>query len=139
MRVEGTPRVYAAGDSTWFPIKQGGVAAQQADVAATAIASLVDPDLDVEGSKPTLRGVLFTGGAPRYLRTEIGRRAAASTDSVTPLWWPPVKVAGKYLAPYLAKHGLEVSLEDLEPLDGEIPRGGREGSAGGAGSGSRGC
>ena len=119
MRVEGTPRVYAAGDSTWFPIKQGGVAAQQADMAATAIASLVDPDIDVEGFKPTLRGVLFTGGAPRYLRTEIGRRAAASTNSVTPLWWPPVKVAGKYLAPYLAKRGLGVSLLDLEPLRGE--------------------
>ena len=119
MRVEGTPRVYAAGDSTWFPIKQGGVAAQQADMAATAIASLVDPDIAVEGFKPTLRGVLFTGGAPRYLRTEIGRRAAASTNSVTPLWWPPVKVAGKHLAPYLAKHGLGVSLEDLEPLESE--------------------
>ena len=35
MRVEGTPRVYAAGDATWFPIKQGGVAAQQADTAAS--------------------------------------------------------------------------------------------------------
>ena len=119
MRVEETPRVYAAGDSTWFPIKQGGVAAQQADTAATAIASLVDPDIDVEGFKPTLRGVLFTGGAPRYLRTEVGRRAAASIDSVTPLWWPASKVAGKHLAPYLAKRGLEGSLQDLEPLQGE--------------------
>jgi sulfide:quinone oxidoreductase len=119
MRVEGTPRVYAAGDSTWFPIKQGGMAAQQADTAATAIASLVDPDIDVEGFKPILRGVLFTGGAPRYLRTEVGRRAAASTNSATPLWWPPVKVAGKCLAPYLAKRGLGVSLQDLEPLQGE--------------------
>ena len=119
MRVEGTPRVYAAGDSTWFPIKQGGVAAQQADTAATAIASLVDPDIDIEGFKPILRGVLFTGGPPRYLRTEVGRRAAASTDSATPLWWPPVKVAGKCLAPYLAKRGLGMSLEDLEPLHGE--------------------
>jgi sulfide:quinone oxidoreductase len=119
MRVEGTPRVYAAGDSTWFPIKQGGVAAQQADTAATAIASLVDADIDVEGFKPILRGVLFTGGPPRYLRTEVGRRAAASTDSVTPLWWPPAKVAGKHLAPYLAKRGLGMSLQDLEPLHGE--------------------
>ena len=119
MRVEETPRVYAAGDSTWFPIKQGGVAAQQADTAATAIASLVDPDIDVERFRPTLRGVIFTGGAPRYLRTEVGRRAAASTDSVTPLWWPPAKVAAKHLAPYLSKRGLGGSFEDLEPLHGE--------------------
>ena len=116
MRVEGTPRVYAAGDATWFPIKQGGVAAQQADVAAAAIASLVHPGIEPERFAPTLRGVLFTGGAPRYLRTEVGHRAAASTESVRPLWWPPAKVAGRHLAPYLARRGLGVSLEDLAPL-----------------------
>ncbi len=124
MRVEGTPRVYAAGDSTWFPIKQGGVAAQQADTAATAIASLVDPDIDVERFQPILRGVLFTGGAPRYLRARSRSQCGAPSrrcldQSATPLWWPPVKVAGKHLAPYLAKRGLGVSLEDLEPLHGE--------------------
>ena len=124
MQVEGTPRVYAAGDSTWFPIKQGGMAAQQADTAATAIASLVDPAIEVERFRPTLRGVLFTGGAPRYLRADVGRLAASSAESATPLWWPPAKVAGKHLAPYLAKRGLGVSLEDLEPLHGE----GREGA-----------
>ncbi len=124
MQVEGTPRVYAAGDSTWFPIKQGGMAAQQADTAATAIASLVDPAIEVEGFRPTLRGVLFTGGAPRYLRADVGRLAASSAESATPLWWPPAKVAGKHLAPYLAKRGIGVALEDLEPLHGE----GREGA-----------
>ena len=119
MHVEGTRRVYAAGDATWFPIKQGGVATQQADTAASAIASLVDPDIAVERSQPILRGVLFTGGAPRYLRAEISRRAASSADSVSPLWWPPAKVAGRHLAPYLAERGLGVQLEDLEPLHGE--------------------
>ena len=37
-RVTGLPGVYAAGDITTFPVKQGGIAAQQADVAAQAIA-----------------------------------------------------------------------------------------------------
>ncbi len=36
--VSGTQDVYAAGDITTFPVKQGGIAAQQADAAAEAIA-----------------------------------------------------------------------------------------------------
>ncbi len=119
MRVERTPRVYAAGDATWFPIKQGGLAAQQADAAASAIASLVDPDVSLEKFQPMLRGVLLTGGAPRYLRAAVGRRAASSAESLAPLWWPPAKVAGRRLAPYLAKRGLRIPLEDLEALHGE--------------------
>jgi sulfide:quinone oxidoreductase len=119
MRVEGTPRVYAAGDATWFPIKQGGVAAQQADTAASSIASLVDREVVAEPFQPMLRGILFTGGAPRYLRAAIGRRGTSSAESTAPLWWPPAKVAGRHLAPYLAKRGLAVSLKDLEPLHGE--------------------
>lgn len=38
-RVEGVAGVYAAGDVTAFPVKQGGLATQQADVVAAAIAS----------------------------------------------------------------------------------------------------
>ena len=121
MRVEGTPRVYACGDATWFPIKQGGVAAQQADVAASAIASLVDPDVEIEQFRPTLRGVLFTGRAPHFLRAQVGGRQTTSAESTAALWWPPAKIAGRHLAPYLAKSAIEVPLEDLEPLHGENP------------------
>ena len=38
-RVLGVPNVYAAGDVTAFPIKQGGIACQQADAAAADIAA----------------------------------------------------------------------------------------------------
>ena len=38
-RVAGAPGVYAAGDATAFPIKQGGLATQQADAAPRAIAA----------------------------------------------------------------------------------------------------
>ena len=34
-RVKGLQNVYAAGDSTNFPIKQGGLATQQADAVAS--------------------------------------------------------------------------------------------------------
>ena len=37
-RVEGCDAVYAAGDATAFPLRQGGIAAQQADAAAETIA-----------------------------------------------------------------------------------------------------
>ena len=39
-KVPGIERVWAAGDATDFAIKHGGIAAQQADVAAQAIAAL---------------------------------------------------------------------------------------------------
>ena len=38
-RVPGVPDVFAAGDATTFPLKQGGLATQQADAAAEAIAA----------------------------------------------------------------------------------------------------
>jgi hypothetical protein len=37
--------------------------------------------------------------APRYLRTEAGTRPEVDTE---PLWWPPAKIVGRYLAPFLA-------------------------------------
>ena len=38
-RVEGMSGVYAAGDVTTFPLKHGGLATQQADTLAHAIAA----------------------------------------------------------------------------------------------------
>src|SRR5215213_7628263 len=54
--VDGLDDVYAAGDATWFPIKQGGIAAQQADVAATAIAALAGAAVAPRSFRPVLRG-----------------------------------------------------------------------------------
>lgn len=64
MRVEGLSRVHAAGDATWFPIKQGGIAAQQADVAAGSIATLLNAEVEPTSFRPVLRGALLTGSAP---------------------------------------------------------------------------
>jgi sulfide:quinone oxidoreductase len=123
MRVEGLPRVYAAGDATWFPIKQGGVAAQQADTAAATIASCIDREIRPTPFRPVLRGALLTGEVPHYLRSEIGDRDASSAAGPAALWWPPSKVAGRHLAPYLGRrierNQPEPPLGDLEPLHGE--------------------
>jgi sulfide:quinone oxidoreductase len=100
-RVWGVESVYAAGDATQFPIKQGGIAAQQADAAAEAIAAAVGADIEPAPFRPVLRGLLLTGMFPRYLRAEVGK--GVSSVDATPLWWPPAKIVGRYLAPFLAE------------------------------------
>lgn len=126
MRVPGADAVWAAGDATWFPIKQGGIAAQQADVAASSIAAGFDDSVEVEVFRPTLRGALFTGGDPHYLRAEVDRRALTSAAAGAPLWWPPSKIAGRHLAAYLAEEGdFPGPLRDLEPLEEEEAAGAR--------------
>jgi sulfide:quinone oxidoreductase len=118
-RVKGTEGVYAAGDVTTFPLKQGGLAAQQADVVAVSIAAAAGVATTPKPFAPVLRGLLLTGGAPLYLRAEPqrlpreatvaiearpvrGTRRDASAAAGQALWWPPAKIAGRYLAPYLA-------------------------------------
>jgi sulfide:quinone oxidoreductase len=103
-RVRGLDDVFAAGDATSFPVKQGGLGAQQADAVAEAIAASVGADIEPQPFRPVLRGVLLTGAGPRYLRADIS--GAAGDDSVIsaePLWSPPVKLAGRYLARYLSR------------------------------------
>lgn len=114
MRVEGVEGIWAAGDATWFPIKQGGIAAQQADVAAGSIATLLDPEHRAIPLRPVLRGALLTGSGPRYMRAEVGDRDETSVVGTAPLWWPPSKIAGRYLAPYLV--GGEPEEAHLRPL-----------------------
>lgn len=105
-RVRGSAGLYAAGDITSFPLKQGGLAAQQADVAAEAIAADLGESVDPQPFRPVLRGLLLTGRAPRYLRAEVIRgRPTRSTAEVDPVWWPPAKIAGRRLGPLLALHG----------------------------------
>jgi sulfide:quinone oxidoreductase len=114
-RVAGLHGVFAAGDATAFPIKHGGLAAQQADAVAEAIAAAVGADVDPQPFRPILRGVLLTGGHARYLRASIS--GGAGDDSIVAgeaLWWPPNKLAGRYLAPYLSSQVGEAA--DVMPL-----------------------
>jgi len=47
--------------------------------------------------------VLFSGDGPLYLRATItGGESVVSSASRHCPWWPPHKVAARYLAPYLA-------------------------------------
>jgi sulfide:quinone oxidoreductase len=98
--VRGVRRVYAAGDGTSFPIKQGGLAAQQADAVAAAVAADLGALEHPQPFRPVLRGLLLTGAEPRYLRA---RDPDQSEVSFRALWWPPSKIAGRHITPYLAR------------------------------------
>jgi sulfide:quinone oxidoreductase len=104
-RVRGVERVWAVGDMTARPLRQGGLTAQQADVAAADIAAEVaGAETDVKPYRPRLRGLLLTGEEPLFLER---RPPAPSTSEASGqfLWWPPHKVVGRHLGPYLASLG----------------------------------
>jgi sulfide:quinone oxidoreductase len=86
-RVHGLPGAYAIGDATDFPIKQGGLACQQAGAAALHVAARHGAPVRPEPFRPQLRATLLTGGAEPL---ELGEGPGTG------------KVPGHYLGPYLA-------------------------------------
>lgn len=120
-RVEGLSDVYAAGDMTTDPIKQGGLATQQADrIAHTIAASLGAPVKGIR-SRQVLRARLVSGRRTLLLRTELDWRGRPTSGSAG---WAGEggaggeagdggeggeiaggKLFGRYLTPYLeARH-----------------------------------
>jgi sulfide:quinone oxidoreductase len=108
--VPGLDEVWAAGDMTDFPVKQGGLAAQQAEAAAQSIAAFAGSAVEPQPFAPVLRGLLLTGLLPRFIRG-ASKDEKPSFDT-EPLWWPPAKIVGRYLAPFLAR---QVGLSPNEP------------------------
>ena len=142
-RVPGLDRVYAAGDGTDVAIKQGGLAAQQADAAIRHLTAEAGGLLPPAPFRPVLRGRLMTGQVDRYLRHDPVSGDAVLDEA---LWEPAAKVVGHYLAPWLAYrhpelghrppgqarrpvHGLQVDARLHDPsllgLDPYGPLGGR--------------
>ena len=122
-RVEGLADVYAAGDAVDFPVKQGGLAAQQADAVAAHVAARHGVRVETSPFQPVLRGMLLTGGEPRFMRSGVPGADPDITGGWFPLWWPPTKIAGRYLPPYLLERS---EAEWLGPpdegfIDVEIP------------------
>ena len=69
-RVHDGDDVFAVGDAAAGPYKQGGLAAQQADVVAEQIAWQVGAEHPPRPYRPVLRGLVRTADGPRYLRAE---------------------------------------------------------------------
>ncbi|HEU5106337.1 MAG TPA: FAD-dependent oxidoreductase [Solirubrobacterales bacterium] len=98
-------RIFAAGDVTNFPVKQGGIATQQADVIAEAIAAELGVEIEPQAFDPILRGVLWTGEGPRYLQGWLGG-GHGETSSLTaqPPWQASEgKIVGRYLTDFIAE------------------------------------
>jgi sulfide:quinone oxidoreductase len=102
--------VWVAGDAMAYPVKQGGLAAQQADAAAQAIAAAAGADADPQPFRPVLRGVLLTGRGRQWMRHALDAGDEQGSTARHALWWPPTKVAGRYLSPDLG------AIEDAEEL-----------------------
>lgn len=101
-RVVDLEQVYAAGDMTAFPVKQGGIATQQADTAAEAIAAELGVEIAPRPFDPVLRATLWTGEAPQYLYGKLaGGFGETSTFSDHAVWEHEGKIVGRYLAPFL--------------------------------------
>jgi sulfide:quinone oxidoreductase len=102
-RVPGLDGVYAAGDGTAGPIKQGGIAAQQADAAAGDIIRRLRGGPSPAPPPPVLRGVLNTPSGVLHFQADLGPGPAGegSLASWDPLWPAPGRVATKWLAWYL--------------------------------------
>jgi sulfide:quinone oxidoreductase len=79
--------VYAIGDMTDGPIKQRGLATQQADTGAAVIAAAAGVDVEPQPFAPVLRGLLLTGECPLYLR----RRARLDGETAGPLGGRPTR------------------------------------------------
>jgi sulfide:quinone oxidoreductase len=94
--------VFAAGDASDFPVKQGGVGAQQADVAAAGIAALAG-DGELERFDPVLRGSLIAGERRRlYFQARLEHGRAVDSEVLeAPAWEADEKVVAEELGPFL--------------------------------------
>ena len=84
-RSAGCEAVYAAGDATDFPIKQGGLATQQADAVASAIAARPGAPVTPQPFEPVLRGMLLTEDHPIWLRDEAAAHGEAAVSATRPV------------------------------------------------------
>jgi sulfide:quinone oxidoreductase len=101
-RARGVDDLFAIGDATAGVRKQGGLAAQQADLVAEQIAQRAGAEHAPRPYRPVLRGLLHTARGPRYLRAGPPGAAPAGEVSEQCLWWPPGPIAARWLVPWLA-------------------------------------
>jgi sulfide:quinone oxidoreductase len=110
-RVDALEDVYAAGDLTTCPIKQGGLAAQQADAVAQTIAASLGIPVKQIRAPQVLNTRMVAGEMAVFLRTELDWRGQPTRATQVRLndehTAKAAKVLGRYLLPYL---------ETLEPL-----------------------
>jgi sulfide:quinone oxidoreductase len=113
--VVGARDVWAVGDAGSFPIKQGGIACQQADAVAAAIARDLGADVEPVPFEPMLRGWVWDGAGGHFLRADLrgGHDESPGTAGRQPLWWPVAKVVCRFLVPFLQGLPPDVAIVDV--------------------------
>ncbi|HEU4976118.1 MAG TPA: FAD-dependent oxidoreductase [Baekduia sp.] len=99
-RVVSAEDVWAAGDGTTFPVKQGGLACQMADAVAEQLAARAGADVEPQPFHPVLRGRLLTGRGMELLSRTLPPAGDGSASRPT-LWSAPRKVDGRFLSAWL--------------------------------------
>ncbi|HYB27363.1 MAG TPA: hypothetical protein VEF89_12160 [Solirubrobacteraceae bacterium] len=95
-------RVFAAGDVTDFPVKHGGIAAEQADTAAAGIAHLAGVADRPPPFRPVIRGVLLAGSRRVYVSARvIDGLGWESQIHEQPPWPAQEKIVAEELGNYL--------------------------------------
>jgi sulfide:quinone oxidoreductase len=97
-RIPGAPDVWAVGDGTTNPVKQGGIACQQADAAAAGIAADFGTPVDDAPAVGGLSGWMWDGRQGRWLAS--GDAEPSDPAGAAPVW-PVAKIGGRFLAPFL--------------------------------------
>ena len=131
--MRGLDSVYAAGDGTTFPVKQGGLACQQADAIAELLAAAAGADVDPSPFRPVLRGRLLTDRGAQYLEQPLHGGAGMGPASELRLWSAPRKVDGRYLSPWLEELAGDTAPADRHDeqhidVEVELPATGDDGS-----------
>jgi sulfide:quinone oxidoreductase len=110
-RVDSLDDVFAIGDVTRFPVKQGGLATQQADVVAAVLAARAGAPVKPPPVRHVLRARLLGADGACYLLAELDGDGAPLAGTQLPAvsseadWWPAAKLFGRHLTPWLAAHG----------------------------------
>jgi sulfide:quinone oxidoreductase len=129
-RVRGLNGVFAAGDAVAGPIKQGGLAAHQAERAAHEIARLAGLPVRPQSESATVRGKLVCGEDRLYLRRDLDdvnrdyagdgsywrANADPGTARDTPLWQPDAAVLAWRLSRWLQAHRRGLGGDPLGPV-----------------------
>ena len=113
--VPDRPDLLAIGDITTFPIKQGGVATQQADIVAATLARRAGVSVNVPPPRFVLGSQLLGLDEPLYLRAEVAADGRLLQPTVAPAvspeapWWPAGKLFGRHLTPWMAQHARDLA------------------------------
>jgi sulfide:quinone oxidoreductase len=97
-QVRETDDLFAIGDMTSFPVKQGGLACQLADVVAQHLAVRAGVDVPAHVFRPVLRGQLLAGSRTLHLSSPIAGGAGPGIADARLIWQPSHKVDALYLS-----------------------------------------